>query len=324
MTSLYLGWGRSNAWGVALAEDLGAKVVFTEDVAQASVPISLGRRYWRDFWISRRVVGETSPDLVIWQVPPTVAPIAGSFAIGGIRWGIDMHSGGVNLGRWRWLLPLLRLRARTASFTVAHNEEIADLLRPWPSPVFVIKNYVVPAHERPPQGVRTATGDIVVVASGAVDEPLHVVMGAAKRLGGRYTFLLTGRPDAIVRRLGGESAPPNVRLTGFLDRPAYLRLLATASMTVCLTTRPATMQLGAWEAASLGCPVVVSDQTVLRRYFTMGAQFCRNSAVGLATALTEVRESYESYLTGAEHHSRQMIFARSEEIQKLREYLLPS
>jgi len=326
VTSLYLGWGRSNAWGVALAEDLGALAVFTgESDSNAARPRSLGRRYLRDLRISREALATHAPDLVIWQVPPTIAPLVGSVVTGpAARWGIDMHSGGVNLGRWRWLLPVLRYRARKATFTVVHNDEIVELMRPWPSPVFVIKNYVVPVHERPKRRARTAIGDIIVAASGAVDEPLDVVTAAARLLGGDFSILVTGRPETLKRRLAEEPLPPNVRLTGYLPRPVYLDLLASAAMTVCLTSRPATMQLGAWEAASLGCPVVVSDQTVLRRYFTRGARLCQNSGPALADAIASVRREYETYRTAADQAAGEMETARSVEIAALRRYLWPA
>jgi glycosyltransferase involved in cell wall biosynthesis len=275
-----------------------------------------------DLQASHRIIADLSPELVIWQVPPSIGPVViGSCGRGARRWGLDMHSGAVNLARWRWLLPILRRRARSATFAVVHNTEMARLIRPWPSPVFVIDNYVVPVHERPIGLMRSATGPVVVAASGAIDEPLELVVQAGLLLGTECEIVITGRRDAIRRRLGHQSLPPSVRLAGFLERRAYLELLASASVTVCLTTRAATMQLGAWEALSLGCPVVVSDQKVLRDYFRAGAQFAAHTPQALADCIRTVRADYGQYSASARQMATFMEAARARQIDALRAHI---
>src|SRR5437762_6564301 len=63
MTGLYVGWGRPNSWGEALAADLGAKAFFTQEaVADArraweKAPL----RYFSDLHRSLRAVAECNP-----------------------------------------------------------------------------------------------------------------------------------------------------------------------------------------------------------------------------------------------------------------------
>ena len=325
MKGLYIGWGRPNAWGEALGTDLGARVVFTQ---QAGARRTLwGRaplRYVSDFLQSIRAIAESRADFLMWQVPPSLAPILlrGGWHRGRVPWGLDLHSGAVNLQKWKWLLPVLRSVARSAAVTVAHNTEIAALIEPWPSPVVVVDNYAVPLGEVPKASERCAHGAVTVVASGSEDEPLDVVLAAARILGAHYQFVVTGSREAVLKRMRGFALPPNVRLTGFLSRPAYLELLASCSMAVCLTDRPATMQLGAWEAVSVGCPVVVSDYQVLRDYFRDVAAFTANSGDALAACVGLVRRDHTSYVTASENMAVAIRDAREHQLRHVRARLV--
>src|SRR5205809_3063908 len=323
MTGLYVGWGRPNSWGEALAADLGAKAFFTQEaVADArrawdKAPL----RYVSDLHRSLRAVAECNPAFLMWQVPPSVGPILIRGGWRRVPWGLDVHSGAVNLSRWKWLLPFLKWAAQHAAVTVVHNTEIATLIRPWPSPVVVVDNYVVPLADVPAPRARQGQGVIAVVASGAIDEPLHVVASAATLLGDGYQVIITGRRHALLRRLGRSRLPPNVRLSGFLSRREYLELLASARMTICLTDRPATMQLGAWEAVSLGCPVVVSGHSVLRDHFRDVAEFTDNSPEALATAIRRVSMEHSRYAKAAESMANMMRKARTRQLREVRERL---
>ena len=324
MTGLYVGWGRPNSWGEALAADLGAQVIFTQEAVTDArliwekAPI----RYLADLRRSLRAVAACKPGFLVWQVPPSVGPI---LIRGGwqsrVPWGLDVHSGAVNLWRWKWLLPVLRWVAQRAAVTIVHNREIAALIRPWPSPVVVVDNYVVRASEAPAPRERQRQGPIIVVASGAVDEPLHVVAGAARLLGDEYEVIITGRRRAVLRRLGRGQLPTNVRLTGFLARHEYLDLLASACMAVCLTNRTATMQLGAWEAVSLGCPVVVSAQSVLREYFRGAAEFTGHYPDALAACIRQVRMEHSRYVAAAKTMAAEMRKSRARQLQEVRDQL---
>jgi len=221
------------------------------------------------------------------------------------------------------LLPALRSAARSAAVTVAHNTEIAALIDPWPSPVVVVDNYAVPLSEVPRTTERRSYGPVTVVASGSEDEPLDVVLSAARILGETYQFVVTGRREEVLKRMRGLAMPPNVRLTGFMSRPEYLELLASCSMAVCLTDRPATMQLGAWEAVSVGCPVVVSDYAVLRGYFRDVAEFTANSGDALAACIELVRREYTKYVTASQTMALGMREAREHQLLQVRARLVP-
>jgi len=98
-------------------------------------------------------------------------------------------------------------------------------------------------------------------------------------------------------------------------------LLTNASITVCLTVRSATMQLGAWEAVSLGCPVIVSDHAVLRRYFRQGAEFADNDPVSLAECIRVVKANYNAYIASAASMATRMRAGRERQINSLRKQI---
>ena len=130
MTGLYLGWGRPNSWGEALAADLGAQFIFTQEAVTDAKMVweRAPLRYIGDIRRSLRALVEYNPAFVMWQVPPSIGPILiEGGRQGRVPWGLDVHSGAVNLSRWRWLLPLLRSVAQRAAVTVVHNKEIAAL-----------------------------------------------------------------------------------------------------------------------------------------------------------------------------------------------------
>jgi hypothetical protein len=58
-------------------------------------------------------------------------------------------------------------------------------------------------------------------------------------------------------------------------------LLRGVDVVIDLTTRDHTLLLGAFEAVSLGTPLIVSDWPVLRSYFSQGTIHVPNTAAGL-------------------------------------------
>lgn len=137
----------------------------------------------------------------------------------------------------------------------------------------------VAVHDPPATAVEAPRHDEVVFpASWYDDEPLEDLLATARALPA-VRFAITGRPPA------GLAVPPNVRLTGFLDRADYLRLVAGAPVVLALTTREDTMQRAAYEAVAAGRPVVASDTRALRSYLDDGAVYAGDLAAAVELAL---------------------------------------
>jgi glycosyltransferase involved in cell wall biosynthesis len=205
--------------------------------------------------------------------------------------------------------------------TVVHNHEIQDLIQPWPSPVEVVDTYIVPeigiVSDSTNCGHTDAGRLLVAVASGSEDEPLSVLLKVAETIGVNTTLVITGNKDSLMRTLSGRRLPDNVKLPGFVPRAEYLALLRQAHAVMCLTTRPATMQLGAWEAASLGRPIVVSDHAVLRDYFGANAVYVNHSADAIIEGLQILERDYDGFLGRMVMLAKQMKERRSSAIHRV-------
>jgi glycosyltransferase involved in cell wall biosynthesis len=82
-------------------------------------------------------------------------------------------------------------------------------------------------------------------------------------------------------------APPNVCFTGFLNEADYQSLLASCDVLMALTRQPYTLLCGAYEAMSLGRPLVLSRHEDLAAYFARGRLLADNTPEAIAAAVEE-------------------------------------
>jgi glycosyltransferase involved in cell wall biosynthesis len=106
---------------------------------------------------------------------------------------------------------------------------------------------------------------LVATLGYSFDEPLRELLEAV-RLVSDVRVVFTGRAPTWVR----ESAPPNCSVPGWLSAEDYDRVLSESEGVICLTTREATMQTGAYEAVERGVPMILSGTAMLRDYFDLG------------------------------------------------------
>jgi hypothetical protein len=69
----------------------------------------------------------------------------------------------------------------------------------------------------------------------------------------------------------------------------FLALLRGVDAIIVLTTRDHTLLSGAWEAVSLGIPLIVSDWPILRDQFFMGTIHIPNTVAGLCDGVRRVK-----------------------------------
>ena len=137
-------------------------------------------------------------------------------------------------------------------------------------------------------------GLVTVVATYSKDEPLGILPAVAERLPD-VRFAVTGAPRGD---LGGW--PANLTATGFLSDDDYWRQLARSAAIVVLTTRPATLLSGGYEAMAVGRPLVISDHGVLRDYFADAAVYTGAASGPLSEAVS--RALAQRTGAGGSHH----------------------
>ncbi len=101
-------------------------------------------------------------------------------------------------------------------------------------------------------------------------------------------FAVTASPRGDLR-----AWPANLRADRLPRRRDYWRQLQGSSAVVVLTTRPATLLSGGYEAMVLGRPLVTSDHAALREYFGDAAVYANADADSLATALSDALDRGE-------------------------------
>jgi len=233
------------------------------------------------------------PRVVFVQSPPTYAAwtIALYCAVTGAAFVIDAHSDAFLRARWTRPAFLTRFVARRALVTIVTNQHWADRVRSWGAEAMTIPTIPTDLVIGQPPAMQPGI-NVAVVNTWAADEPLDEVLAAAEELP-RISFFVTGRSDRVTAL--GPKVPSNVSFTGFLSQADYHGLLAASDAVVCLTTRDHTMQNGACEAMFLGTPILTSDWPVLREYFSEGAVYVDNTAVGIRDGLRDLTSSIETY-----------------------------
>jgi hypothetical protein len=241
----------------------------------ASAAVLLGKR--------PRIVFVQNPSIILATVACLLRPVLGYRLI------VDRHSNffpetlAAPSFRFRVFHALSRFTIRRADLTIVTNDPLKELLESWGGRGFVLPDRLpdLPlAIPRPLDGERA----IVFVCSHAFDEPLAEVLQAAARLAPGCRVYVTGDSRRSDPRLV-RGAPPNVTFTGFLSEGGYQSLLASADVVMGLTKIPDTLLCCAYEAVTLGKPLVLSNHAALVRYFRLGAIFTGHAPAEMAAAI---------------------------------------
>lgn len=230
----------------------------------------------------------------------------------GTRYVMDTHPPALYARRWRWSVPLQRFLARHAYINVTDQERFKNLFESWGARTIVLQN---PPKNPPFYNLKNVGNsdcfEIAVVNTFAVDEPLDIILDAARQLPNVRFYVMgdtaQGDPAMIA------SAPDNVVFTGYLRGDDYWSRLYSSRAVMVLTTYPHSLLMGAQDAIALHKPVIVSDQPALREYFTKGTVFVENTVEGIVNGTSytveqvnklkrEAAELSEEHIRAWEHN----------------------
>lgn len=212
---------------------------------------------------------------------------------------VDRHSNFIpdalpwKLVKWKFFNVLSNYSLKNADLTIVTNEPLAEIVRKKGGTPLVLQDklpQMVPSSPSRPDKRQT----IVVISTFDTDEPIDAVLQAAKLLGQEFSFLLTGNPERChsSRSVG---VPDNVRFTGYLPEQQYIDTLASADAIMVLTTQEHTLNCGAYEAVSLGKPLILSDTTTLRSYFSAGAVYVGPEEGSISQGIQDLFASLDRY-----------------------------
>jgi glycosyltransferase involved in cell wall biosynthesis len=275
----FIAWISYDARSDLLAHHLGAQMHFIH-FGKRGKKLQAPIRYIVQALKTWSVLRRQKPNIVLVQVPPIFSAITVCVycLLHRARYVIDSHSSTFISSQWRWALGVHRSLSRKAITTIVPNADLEKTVRSWGCRVsrlgFTPGNY--PPGERFPLDSGFNVG---VISSFDSDEPLIPVLEAVRYLP-EVNFYVTG--DS--RRTSGallENKPGNCHFTGYIPYAKYVGLLREVDVIIDLTNWDHTLLMGAYEAVSLGTPLIVSDWPVLRDYFHLGTVHVPNTAEGI-------------------------------------------
>lgn len=268
--ALFISWVPFHGRSDGIARSLGIRGWFGDG---GSGPAAIrDMRRWRQ---TSRLLRDERPEVVIVMQPPVIALWCVWWHARRARARIagDLHTGVFTEPSSRIAMRhTLRLLGRHG-LAIVTNDGLRSIADEHHCPALVLHDRieVTEPDSSPPDNPTLADlADekfVLVPLAYAHDEPVDEILGSA-RATPDLRWVLTGRPPrAVVAK-----APPNVVFSGFVSDADFLRAMSRAGVVVAMTQHEYTMQRAAYEALSLGRPLVTADTAVLSEYYSGAAE----------------------------------------------------
>jgi glycosyltransferase involved in cell wall biosynthesis len=245
-----------------------------------------GNWFMRSLILSFRtwsIIRKKKPDIVFYQNPSIVLAFVVTLtkALSFRKFCVvgDFHNAGVYppVGR-----ILIRIISRQSNLILVSNQNLVKVLESWGAKAMAFPDPIPSICAASP--AKSIEGQkkiqVLFICSWAEDEPIEEVIKAGALLENAH-ILITGRPD-LSRYPSAKHLHPNIKLLGFLSESDFDDLLYRVDIIIDLTTRDDCMVCGAYEGISAGKPLILSDNSPTRQYFSEGALFTDNSSTDIA------------------------------------------
>lgn len=299
----FIVWASYHRRSELLAKHIGADLHYVH-YGQRRQFLQMPMRYMAQAWQTWKILCREKPDVIFIQNPPIFAVLVAAFYARryGAQYVIDSHTGAFHSPIWRWSMGLHRALSKRALATIVHNTSQEETVKRWGCRYFVLDDPIgdYPTVEK---FVFNGKFNAAVVSSFDLDEPLDVVFEAAAELPS-VTFYVTGDSSHCDANLL-KKKPDNCQLTGYISNQQYVGLLRGADIVIDLVSNSHTLLCGAFEAVSVGTPLIVSDWKVLRECFPIGTVYIPNTAEG-------VREGVQRALRDQSQLRREMLLLREQ------------
>lgn len=283
---LWITW-ESQRRNISLSSALSARLL----VIDSRLPRVL--RYPVSIWKTLSAIRRYRPEILFVQNPSIVLAFTASLyhKLTGLPVVVDAHNAGIfPPGRPNGILGrAARYIIRNTPLTIVTNESLSRYVSSiggraaiLPDPLPDLGNVETPSSK--PRGF-----NIAFICSWADDEPYGQVINASRHLNDNVSVYITGRSNGRERPY--EPIPDNVILTGYLADEQFTSLLHRSDLIVDLTTRDDCLVCGAYEAVSVGRPLLLSDTRALREYFNKGAVYTNNTVKDIAEKINYARRN---------------------------------
>lgn len=225
-----------------------------------------------------QILTREKPSFIYVAVSPVFAALAVYLycIFTGAEFIMDVHGNSMHSWKWSWSVPLHRFLSRRAFINIVDQEIRTRQFTDWGAKTIVLADPPLKITEdkflAAPGSINT---NITVVNTFSGDEPLTPVLDSAIQLP-EIEFYILGDTALADRKLL-QSAPANVKFTGYLLGDDYWKRLFSSTAVMVLTTEPYSLLAGAQEGMALGKPLILSNQPALVDFFSKGAVFIEHS-----------------------------------------------
>lgn len=282
-------WAPHESRTAQFAERLKAPVHYIHYL-QYKRPLVAPIKYIGQWFKTWQVLFGQRPRFVYVTNPPVFAALCVALycRATGNKYVMDTHSPALYSRKWGWTVPLQRLLAKGAWVNIVDQIRYQKLFESWGGRALVLEK---PPKAAPYEKLVTPTPteyfDVAVVNTFAADEPVDIILEAARQMPNVRFFIMGDKSMAPAGLL--ERAPANAIFTGYLLQDAYWQQLYSARAVMVLTTYPYSLLGGGQDGAILHKPLVLSAQPALVEYFTKGTIFIPNTADGIIKGVQQVQ-----------------------------------
>jgi glycosyltransferase involved in cell wall biosynthesis len=268
--ALFVSWLPYHGRSDGIARSLGVQGWFSDGGTGPAFVRDVRR--WRQ---TSRLLRSERPDVILVMQPPVIALWCVWWYARRAKARIagDLHTGVFTEASSRIAMRhTLRLLGRHG-LAIVTNGELREVADAHLCPTLILHDRIeaLEPDTSTPENAALAelADDEFVLAPLAYDhnDPVDEILRAAAATP-ELRWVLTGDPPRGVV----AQAPANVTFPGFVSRPDFLRAMSRAGVVVAMTKHEHTMQRAAYEALSLGRPLVTSDTTVLSAYYADAAE----------------------------------------------------
>lgn len=260
-----------------------------------NAPLKYPPMWLKTWWLLMR----QKPSSVLVINTPVFAPfcVYAYCVLAGVPFAMNVHGHTLGGRRWGWSVPLQRFLARRAAVNLVGTQEYQNILNSWGAKTLFLED---PPLNIPdfPEVSQNYSGkfEVTVVSTFAGDEPLEVVLEAARETPEVHYSILGD--VVLARKEFLDAAPGNVSFPGYLKGNMYWKQLKSSNAIMVLTTNPYSLVAGGVEGMYCGIPLILSRQPALLDYFINGTVFFDHTPESLANAVRTVRANQKQLVDG--------------------------
>ncbi len=255
-------------------------------------------RYFSSIVATYNFVKKRNPEIIFCQNPSLILAVFLCILKNYYKYKliVDRHSnfmlGASDSLKKRVFLLLSNYTIRSADVTIVTNRELIDnYINNAKGNGYILPDKIPNLKSIKQSVVDSSKKNVLFVTSFSVDEPISEFFQAIDNFDDNYFFYISGNYHNY------KSIPldgRNFKLTGFIGEEDYIALMSAVDVVVVLTKHDSTLTCGAYEAISLGKPMILSGTSAITAYFKKGAIYTDNSAESIRRSLIDVFCSYDA------------------------------